>query len=81
MICEKCGSEVETVKCVHCGQEVIRLGPHCYHCGKELHVHAEGETDNTDFDNRILCSDGACIGVINEHGICKVCGKPYTPEI
>jgi len=29
-----------------------------------------------DFSKRILCSDGACIGVVNEQGICKVCGKP-----
>ncbi len=82
MICEKCGSETETVKCAKCGEEIIRLGPYCYLCGKELftETEAKAETDNPDFDNRILCSDGACIGVINEQGICKVCGKPYTPE-
>jgi len=37
-----------------------------------------GEDD--DFSRRILCSDGTCIGVIGENGVCKVCGKPYAPE-
>jgi predicted amidophosphoribosyltransferase len=80
MICEKCGSETETVKCTKCGENILKLGPYCYLCGKELHAEAEAEADNPDFDNRTLCSDGTCIGVINEQGICKVCGKPYTPE-
>jgi hypothetical protein len=25
---------------------------------------------------RILCSDGNCIGTINEKGFCNICGKP-----
>jgi hypothetical protein len=34
-------------------------------------------TSNTDWDNRILCSDGNCIGVIGPDGHCKECGKKY----
>ena len=30
-----------------------------------------------DWDNRVLCSDGNCIGVIGPDGNCKECGKPY----
>lgn len=30
---------------------------------------------NTDFENRILCIDGSCIGVVSADGICNVCGK------
>ena len=30
-----------------------------------------------DWDNRVLCSDGNCIGVIGPDGCCKECGKPY----
>jgi hypothetical protein len=78
MICEKCGAEKGAVKCINCGEEIIKLGPYCYLCGGELH--AETEVVDTDFDKRILCSDGTCIGVINEQGVCKVCGKPFTPE-
>ncbi len=29
------------------------------------------------WDNRILCSDGNCIGVIGADGRCKECGKKY----
>ncbi len=62
---------------------VLRLGPCCYLCGKVLDVAppepAEG-VEEGDFDNRVLCSDGTCIGVIDERGVCKVCGKPYSPD-
>jgi hypothetical protein len=30
-----------------------------------------------DWENRILCSDESCIGVIGSDGRCKECGKPY----
>ena len=32
---------------------------------------------DTDWDNRTLCSDGNCIGVIGPDGHCKECGKKY----
>jgi hypothetical protein len=32
-----------------------------------------------DLDRRILCPDGACIGVIGPDGKCKVCGTPMDP--
>ena len=38
----------------------------------------EGAID--DWDNRVLCSDGNCIGVIGSDGRCKECGKPFTSE-
>lgn len=31
-----------------------------------------------DFENRALCPDGSCIGVIGDDGTCRVCGR--TPE-
>lgn len=31
-----------------------------------------------DWDQRVLCSDGSCIGVIGADGKCKECGKPYN---
>jgi hypothetical protein len=30
-----------------------------------------------EWENRILCSDGNCIGVIGTDGRCKVCGRPH----
>ena len=38
---------------------------------------------DTDWRNRVLCSDGNCIGVIGADGRCKECGKKYegaSPE-
>ena len=32
------------------------------------------------WENRKLCSDPACIGVIGSDGNCKECGKPYEGE-
>lgn len=32
---------------------------------------------DADWDNRVLCRDGNCIGVIGADGRCKECGKPY----
>jgi len=31
---------------------------------------------DSDWDNRLLCSDGSCIGIIGADGRCKECGKP-----
>ena len=33
--------------------------------------------DEKDWENRVLCSDESCIGVIGPDGRCKECGKPY----
>jgi hypothetical protein len=85
MLCEQCRKEVETTTCEQCGTVVLRLGSFCYQCGNKLDrvqsVNGGTEGEDVDFSSRILCSDGACIGVIDEKGICKVCGKPYVPEI
>ena len=37
----------------------------------------ETSHSNTDWENRILCEDGNCIGVIGPDGRCKECGKKY----
>jgi hypothetical protein len=33
-----------------------------------------------DFSERIPCSDGKCIGIINERGVCNICGKSFRGE-
>lgn len=40
----------------------------------------EAKKEENSFRDRVLCSDGSCMGIINEKGFCKVCGKPYNPE-
>ena len=41
---------------------------------------AQGDDADADplDDDRELCPDGACIGVIGDDGLCKVCGKQGT---
>jgi hypothetical protein len=34
-----------------------------------------------EWEQRILCSDGNCIGVIGADGCCKECGKPYEGDL
>ncbi|CAN5193215.1 hypothetical protein BH11MYX1_BH11MYX1_56780 [soil metagenome] len=36
----------------------------------------EASTDDHEWSRRVLCSDGACVGVIGPTGFCTVCGKP-----
>ena len=36
------------------------------------HDHVEAPDD---FDDRALCPDGSCIGVIGDDGRCRVCGR------
>ena len=42
----------------------------------DAEILVEDEPD-TDWENRTLCSDESCIGVIGPDGRCKECGKPY----
>ncbi len=39
-------------------------------------------TEQTGFslEDRVLCSDGACIGTVGSDGLCKVCGRPYEGD-
>ncbi len=37
-------------------------------------IPSESDSDD-DWDKRVLCSDGACIGTIGPDGKCKECGK------
>jgi hypothetical protein len=34
-----------------------------------------------EWENRTLCSDESCIGVIGPDGRCKECGKPYEGKL
>lgn len=41
---------------------------------------AKGKKEENSSKDRVLCSDGSCIGIINEKGFCTVCGKLYRPK-
>jgi hypothetical protein len=37
----------------------------------------ENVDNGIDWEHRILCSDGNCIGIIGKDGKCDECGKPF----
>ncbi len=73
MKCPNCDFEIAGIVCEVCGGETPQGSLYCCHCGGEIEVETDGSFD---LENRILCSDETCTGVINEKGICGVCGKP-----
>jgi len=85
MQCPHCEGDLPFTKCPACSREIPDDSRFCCYCGKALPEAqpAAGqapEDSDYDFSKRILCSDGTCIGVINEHGVCNECGKPYEGE-
>ena len=44
--------------------------------GDDPAIGADGSGDS--WENRTLCADESCIGVIGPDGRCKECGKPYS---
>ncbi|MBI9082867.1 MAG: hypothetical protein JEZ11_04670 [Desulfobacterales bacterium] len=44
-------------------------------------TNAPNHEDNLDWENRRLCIDGNCIGVIGPDGRCKECGKPSGDDL
>ena len=79
MECPHCHRTLPCLLCPECGAETPEGSAHCFKCGKLIQA-KKVETEKTDFSERRLCSDGTCIGVINETGICNICGKPYTGD-
>jgi len=47
---------------------------------KEGQAPADGSAA-IDWEDRQLCSDGNCIGVIGADGRCKECGRPGDPSV
>jgi len=48
---------------------------------EEFEESGDSETPtDLEWEQRTLCSDESCIGVIGPDGLCKECGKPYSSE-
>lgn len=83
MKCPHCMAELPSRKCPECHEIIPLEGRFCAHCGAEIprrDTAVESSEDAVNFSKRILCTDGTCIGVINEDGFCSECGKPYTGD-
>ncbi|MBW1919277.1 MAG: zinc-ribbon domain-containing protein [Deltaproteobacteria bacterium] len=81
MRCPHCGNEIPGKECPECGASIPEESRFCMACGARLEKEAETtgtEEDGFDLENRILCPDGTCTGIIVD-GRCTECGKPY-PE-
>jgi hypothetical protein len=74
--CPKCDYPFPTSICESCGAENLRESSYCCRCAMEILA----EETPIDWESRRLCSDGTCIGVINERGVCNICGKPYSSK-
>ena len=74
MRCPHCDRPLAYIQCPECGSETPEKGAYCCQCGKIL----KKEEREIETAERTPCSDGTCVGTINEKGICNICGKPYA---
>ena len=74
MDCPHCGKTLPFLSCQKCGREVPEKSLFCCWCGDPVKAREE-ETGRSE---RIPCSDGTCIGTINEIGACSICGRPAS---
>jgi len=71
-------------KCRECGKPYEGVLPECHvqetvkpaATEEAKSVSSEDTGSDDDWGKRVLCSDGACIGVIGPDGKCRECGKP-----
>ena len=81
MRCPHCGEEIPGPVCPQCKAMTPEGANYCMECGSALEEPEEAPVsddidEDYDFDNRILCPDGACTGII-VNGKCVECGKKY----
>lgn len=76
MKCPRCEEILFHMLCETCGEKIPEKSRFCCWCGSPI----QPKEEESDFSERILCSDGSCIGVINESGVCNICGKPRAEE-
>ncbi len=80
MKCPHCQREISGKKCSQCGAEVPSESRYCMECGTGLEEEIEDvidSDDGVDLEDRILCPDGTCTGIIIDRK-CTECGKPFV---
>lgn len=83
MKCPHCEKEIPGLPCPRCGETVFETANYCMACGAPLKEGLEGvspyeggmdEDGELDLENRVLCPDGTCTGIIID-GKCTECGR------
>lgn len=80
MRCPHCNKEITGKACPQCGTTVPSESLYCMKCGDPFEEETPddlGEDDEFDLENRVLCSDESCTGII-VNGVCTECGKPQA---
>lgn len=74
-------------KCRECGKDFEGTIPEGFSATDDHRISSGRRQEATimvaqepddDWEKRVLCSDGSCIGVIGPDGKCKECGKPSS---
>jgi len=83
MKCPHCEKEIPGSPCPKCGEMVFEDANYCMACGAPLKEGPEEISrdenffeydDDFDLEDRVLCPDGACTGIIID-GKCTECGR------
>ena len=77
MECPYCQKDLPGKECLECGAMIPLESRYCMKCGASVEeiIDRNEDGDEFDLDNRVLCSDGTCTGIIVD-GKCTECGKP-----
>ena len=78
MECPHCHEEIPGKDCPHCETPIPLESIYCLNCGAHLAgdepEDTEGQDDEFDVENRVLCPDGSCTGIMVD-GKCTECGR------
>jgi len=83
MECPHCHEEIPGKACPECGITTPIESQYCMQCGAYLDEDEAGTSDSEagdDFDDRVLCPDGTCTGIIVD-GKCSECGKASPVKV
>ncbi|MCP4669225.1 MAG: zinc-ribbon domain-containing protein [Deltaproteobacteria bacterium] len=78
MKCPHCEEEIPGSPCPECGETAPDGANYCMACGfslgREERVDSLEDENGLDLEDRVLCPDGTCTGIIVD-GTCTDCGK------
>ena len=77
MKCPHCEMEIGGITCSECGSVSPENAKFCIECGVSFRRDESaktGEDNGFDLEDRVLCEDGTCTGIIVD-GKCTECGK------